>query len=353
MMLTTPAVDVVTILVAARPARHLRPVAQPRPPAAGVRRRPAGRRARRRNRNGRPGPRARARHRRRQSGAVGAERAAPRSRARARSIMSSRSTAISTRRRATRTSCLPPALAAVAWTLRSRAVCVLGAQRGEIFGAGRSHGRRPSGSIGKSSASSAGGCSSRVRFAGWPFARRAGCGPSESSTSLLRIGPYRLTLAKLRQSPHGMDLGPLEPGRFAGRIATPDRKADLAPDDFVREARAQLFADADRETTDELVLIGRRQLRSNNSWMHNSRRLVKGPPRCTLLVHPDDASVAASGRWRSGPARIGGGHDRRPGRSDRRDAAPASSACRTAGVTIARAPAWASRASTRVRASTT
>jgi anaerobic selenocysteine-containing dehydrogenase len=106
---------------------------------------------------------------------------------------------------------------------------------------------------------------------------------------LLRLGPYRLSLARLREAPHGIDLGPLEPGRFAGRIATADRKADLAPEEFVREARARLAADADRETTEDLVLIGRRQLRSNNSWMHNSRRLVKGPARCTLLVHPDDA----------------------------------------------------------------
>jgi anaerobic selenocysteine-containing dehydrogenase len=106
---------------------------------------------------------------------------------------------------------------------------------------------------------------------------------------LLRIGPYRLTLATLRKSPHGLDLGPLEPGRFASRIATSDRLADVAPADFIRDAREQLFADADCPAANGLVLIGRRQLRSNNSWMHNALRLVKGPPRCTLLVHPDDA----------------------------------------------------------------
>jgi anaerobic selenocysteine-containing dehydrogenase len=106
---------------------------------------------------------------------------------------------------------------------------------------------------------------------------------------LLRIGPYRLTLAKLHQSPHGLDLGALEPGRFAGRITTPDRLADLAPADFIRDAREHLFVDADRAVADGLVLIGRRQLRSNNSWMHNALRLVKGRTRCTLLVHPDDA----------------------------------------------------------------
>jgi len=106
----------------------------------------------------------------------------------------------------------------------------------------------------------------------------------------LRIGPHRLTLAKVRQFPHGMDLGPLEPGRFRDRLATPDRRADVAPGDCVREAHAQLPVEADRETTGELLLIGRRQLRDNNSWMHNSRRLVKGAPRCTLLVHPTDAA---------------------------------------------------------------
>jgi anaerobic selenocysteine-containing dehydrogenase len=114
--------------------------------------------------------------------------------------------------------------------------------------------------------------------------------PERIVDALLRIGPHRLTLAKLRRSPHGIDLGPLEPGRFGDRIATSDRKADLAPGDFLREARAELLADADGGAIGGLVLIGRRQLRSNNSWMHNSHRLVKGPPRCTLLVHPADAA---------------------------------------------------------------
>jgi anaerobic selenocysteine-containing dehydrogenase len=114
--------------------------------------------------------------------------------------------------------------------------------------------------------------------------------PERLVDALLRVGPHRLTLAKLRQSPHGIDLGALEPGRFRDRIATPDRMADAAPVQLLCEARAQLFAEADRETAGDLVLIGRRQLRDNNSWMHNSRRLVKGPPRCTLLVHPLDAA---------------------------------------------------------------
>jgi anaerobic selenocysteine-containing dehydrogenase len=114
--------------------------------------------------------------------------------------------------------------------------------------------------------------------------------PERFVDALLRLGPHRLTLAKLRQSPHGVDLGALEPGRMPARIATPDRMADVAPGDLLSEARAELFTEADRERAGEFVLIGRRQLRDNNSWMHNSPRLVKGPPRCTLLVHPMDAA---------------------------------------------------------------
>jgi anaerobic selenocysteine-containing dehydrogenase len=70
-------------------------------------------------------------------------------------------------------------------------------------------------------------------------------------------------------------------------LRTPSRKVELAPAAFVSEVPA-LDALLERAIPD-LVLVGRRHLRSNNSWLHNSRRLVKGPPRCTLLVHPDDA----------------------------------------------------------------
>ena len=108
---------------------------------------------------------------------------------------------------------------------------------------------------------------------------------------LLRLGPHDLTLARLRAAPHGVDLGPLQPGRIAGRIATSEGRIDVAPEEFVREARNRLVAEADGEPAGGLLLIGRRELHSNNSWMHNSPRLVKGPPRCTLLVHPDDAAL--------------------------------------------------------------
>jgi anaerobic selenocysteine-containing dehydrogenase len=122
-------------------------------------------------------------------------------------------------------------------------------------------------------------------------------GPEAIVEAALRLGPHRLSLAKLRAAPHGIDLGPLEP-RLPARLGTRDRKIDLAPrvylDDLARLAR---------DTPGPgLVMIGRRQLRSNNSWLHNSERLVKGPVRCTLLIHPDDAR--ARGLIDGGSARV-------------------------------------------------
>lgn len=116
---------------------------------------------------------------------------------------------------------------------------------------------------------------------------------------LLRLGPYPLSLKKLRQYPHGLDLGPLEPC-LPQRLYTPDRKIRLAPPllvkDLKRLRQALQAAQPERQaeagqSPDELSLhlIGRRHLRSNNSWMHNSPRLVKGRPACTLLIHPQDA----------------------------------------------------------------
>jgi anaerobic selenocysteine-containing dehydrogenase len=110
---------------------------------------------------------------------------------------------------------------------------------------------------------------------------------------LLRFGPYGrgpdgLSLAKVRASPHGIDLGELVPmGRE--RVRHPGGRVDLAPEAFVAElprVEAWLAKSAARD----LVLVGRRHLRSNNSWMHNLRSLVKGPDRSALLVSPDDAA---------------------------------------------------------------
>ena len=99
--------------------------------------------------------------------------------------------------------------------------------------------------------------------------------------------PAALSTAKLAAAPNGVDLGPLEPC-LERRIATRDRRIHLAPPAFVADlARAAQSLSA---PLPELVLIGRRHVRSNNSWLHNSRRLVKGKPRCTLMIHPEDAA---------------------------------------------------------------
>jgi anaerobic selenocysteine-containing dehydrogenase len=110
--------------------------------------------------------------------------------------------------------------------------------------------------------------------------------PKRVTAALLRLGPHKLKLADVAANPHGIDLGPLDEGRLEDLLATPHGEIDLAPEIFVEDAR-RLAAPADGG----LVLIGRRDLRSNNSWMHNSHRLVKGPVRCTLQVHPDDAAA--------------------------------------------------------------
>jgi anaerobic selenocysteine-containing dehydrogenase len=112
-------------------------------------------------------------------------------------------------------------------------------------------------------------------------------GPERLVDAMLRGGAYGLSLADLEAAPHGIDLGPLEP-RLPEALKTPSGKVELAPEPLV--------ADVDRlhalmgERADGMLLIGRRDLRSNNSWMHNLPKLVSGPPRCTALVHPDDAA---------------------------------------------------------------
>ncbi len=102
----------------------------------------------------------------------------------------------------------------------------------------------------------------------------------------MRVGPHKLTVRKLLKHAHGLDLGPLEQ-TLVGRLG--GRKVQLAPERFLADLprlRATLEA-----AVPELVLIGRRTLRSNNSWMHNCEVLVKGPQRCSLLMHPTDADA--------------------------------------------------------------
>lgn len=125
-------------------------------------------------------------------------------------------------------------------------------------------------------------------------------GPERLLDLQLRSGPHGdqfglrpdgLSLDVLEANPHGVDLGPLEP-RLPDALRTPSGTVELAPPVLVADLD-RLAADLERRRAappDELVLVGRRDLRSNNSWMHNVRVLVKGRPRCTLHVHPDDAA---------------------------------------------------------------
>lgn len=121
----------------------------------------------------------------------------------------------------------------------------------------------------------------------------------------LRAGPYAesfdeyngnevthhtegLTLEKLKEFPHGLNLGPLQPG-FPDLLFTEDKKINMMPQPFLQDLeRLKAFADSIQNET-KLKLIGRRDLRTNNSWMHNSQRLVKGKDRCGLFIHPVDA----------------------------------------------------------------
>ncbi|MEU7629860.1 molybdopterin oxidoreductase family protein [Nocardia sp. NPDC049220] len=130
------------------------------------------------------------------------------------------------------------------------------------------------------------------------FANRRAELHGENSTEqridlMLRLGPYgewnggTLNLQVLLDNPHGIDLGPLQP-RLPGVLRTATEQVDLAP--------APLLADVARmrarltDAAPEIVLIGRRQLRSNNSWMHNIASLVGGSNRCTLHINPADVA---------------------------------------------------------------
>lgn len=126
--------------------------------------------------------------------------------------------------------------------------------------------------------------------------------PVQVAAAAIEAGPYgeasgheaALTLGKLKANPHGIDLGPLEP-QLPGRLMTKHGRIVCTPEPVraaLAEAREALLA-GDRERG--LTLIGRRHLRDNNSWMHNCRRLMKGPPRHALLMHPDDLAARGLG----------------------------------------------------------
>ena len=138
----------------------------------------------------------------------------------------------------------------------------------------------------------------------WAFrlARKIGFRWTPESTldMLVRLGPYGdrylpgsrgLNLKKLKAHPHGLDLGPMKPG-IAHRVIHRDGKMRLDAAVLLQAIDA-LARELDRPMeSGTLRLIGRRALRSNNSWMHNVPALVSGKDRCVLLVHPDDAARA-------------------------------------------------------------
>lgn len=112
--------------------------------------------------------------------------------------------------------------------------------------------------------------------------------PRERLDAMLRASPAGMSLAEVEAQPNGVDLGPLQPC-LKDRLLTDNRKINVLSGDLADEVerfRARLG-----ERSDGLLsLIGRRHVRSNNSWLHNAQRLVKGPDRCTLMIHPADAA---------------------------------------------------------------
>ncbi|SDD41355.1 molybdopterin oxidoreductase family protein [Streptomyces prasinopilosus] len=120
-------------------------------------------------------------------------------------------------------------------------------------------------------------------------------GPERRLDMMLRLGPYGdgfgadpdgLTLDRLLAHPHGIDLGPLSP-RLPQPLKTRSGRVELLPEPIAADLPRLRAALGERP--DGLVLVGRRHLRSNNSWMHNVPALTGGTNRCTLQIHPDDA----------------------------------------------------------------
>lgn len=129
---------------------------------------------------------------------------------------------------------------------------------------------------------------------------RLSVSPTAMIATLLRLHRSGVTMKQLRAHPEGVDLGPLRPS-LPGRLQTRDHKVDLAPD-LVLADLGRLRESVQPPAADELVLIGRRHQRDNNSWLHNSERLTRGKPRHHLLMHPDD--LAARGLTDGSQVRI-------------------------------------------------
>lgn len=123
-----------------------------------------------------------------------------------------------------------------------------------------------------------------------------GGGPERILDLTLRTGPFGdqygtnpggLTLDLLKANPNGIDFGPMV-SQVPDILGTPEKKIRLAPQ-YLLDDLPRLAARLERPA-ESLVLVSRRHLRSNNSWLHNVPALMKGKDRCTLLIHPDDAA---------------------------------------------------------------
>jgi anaerobic selenocysteine-containing dehydrogenase len=154
--------------------------------------------------------------------------------------------------------------------------------------------------------------------------------PAGTIDLLLRTGTHGdrflpwsrgLSLAKLKRAEHGLDLGPLEAG-VARRVFHKDRKVHLAIEPLLENWDALDAKLGETPPADTLMLIGRRELRTNNSWMHNIPSLVSGAARCLLFVHPKDAAergiadgdrVAMESRVHRGEVRVQLTEDIAPG----------------------------------------
>jgi anaerobic selenocysteine-containing dehydrogenase len=181
-----------------------------------------------------------------------------------------------------------------------------------------------------------GGGPTGLRAIDWFYRLRRRLGwhwrPDSTADLLLRLGPYGdrflpwskgLNLKKLKRATHGIDRGPMVEG-ITHRLVHRDGRMHLdAP--VLLEAIDALSRSLDvspNPTDDALLLIGRRELRSNNSWMHNVPELVSGRARCVLLVHPDDAArrgiedgqtATLESRVHSGPVPVRTSDEVRPG----------------------------------------
>ena len=132
------------------------------------------------------------------------------------------------------------------------------------------------------------------RHVGWHWT------PDSTVDMLIRLSAYGdgfrpwskgLNLKRLKRATHGIDLGPMQPG-IAHRVLHKDKKMHVDAPVLLKAVDELAASLAEPPTDDTLLLIGRRELRSNNSWMHNLPALVSGRPRCVLLVNPLDAERA-------------------------------------------------------------